>query len=302
MATQDGETDKQNSNYLDLETTHGPTQSSLPALNFHLYEHKTALVVYWTLMVFTSGIWPIMMYFALYYTHNSLTSNLSGIFGVALAIPGIESLYSGTLRTYRLYLKAPTYRPIGAKTRWEPDFFQLNFAVAGIVITILICIGSTINNYPACSLPIACLLLQLVIEILVAQIAVRLNLRTPISISSVRKGDKARPATYTMVEDVIAVDGGQGLAFRTAWDARYRASPQLRAFLNTMDVLWGGTAALVVIAIFAVVFGVSNPDVGYALGWALPWIWGGIMALITMVMTKRMLAAEKRAHSVVDLK
>lgn len=271
-----------------------PAHTTLPSLNFSLRDHKKAITIYWTFMVLTSGIFPIVMYFALKYSNNSLNNNLNAIFGICLGIPGVESAYSGCLRTWRLSIKAPTYRPLGQKSRWAADFFQWNFALAFIVITALICVGSTINNYPCCSLPIAVLLLQLVLELIYADLAVIFNLDAPLRISSVAKGEKTRPASYTIVEDIVAVDGGQGLAFRTAWDARYKASPYMRALLFNLDLIWTSTAALVVAAIFAIVFAVPNPEIGYAVGWGLPWVWGGVMALITVVMVKSTLKAEAR--------
>jgi hypothetical protein len=63
--------------------------------------------------------------------------------------------------------------------------------------------------------------------------------RYPFRFSSMSRGDVARPVLYTIVEDVVAVDGGQGTRFRELFNQRYLASKPVRKLLREMDLLWG---------------------------------------------------------------
>lgn len=92
-----------------------------------------------------------------------------------------------------------------------------------------------------------------------------LNSRAPISISSVRRGDHCRPGVYTIIEDVIAVDGSGGLAFREALDRRFQASPEFRHMLATLSLFWSVPALLVAGGCTAVIWTVPI-GVAYGVG------------------------------------
>ena len=75
-----------------------------------------------------------------------------------------------------------------------------------------------------------------------------------------------RPASYTIAEDVVAVDGKQGDVFRAVWNARYEASPPFRQLLAEMDLLWGLSGVGIGAGLIAVIFAVDNPQIGWAVG------------------------------------
>jgi hypothetical protein len=64
-----------------------------------------------------------------------------------------------------------------------------------------------------------------------------------------------------------------------------------------MDMLWGTTGLAVVAVIWGCAFGIDNHDIGYAIGWALPWVWAGLMTLLTIQMSKAMLRKEEVQRS-----
>jgi hypothetical protein len=68
------------------------------------------------------------------------------------------------------------------------------------------------------------------------------------------------------VEDVVAVDGKQGRAWRQAWNDRYISSPHFRHFLSQIERIWAITGLSVVAIVWSVVFGLENPEVGFVLG------------------------------------
>lgn len=173
------------------------------------------------------------------------------------------------------------------------DFFHYNFIFGFILLTALITAGIVTENLTVVSLPLSILVLYISLELLLAYTATSLDIPAPFRMSSVAKGAETRPGVFVIVEDVVAVDGGVGRAWREAWGARYEASPVMRGFLKRMDLVWGGTGLGFVGVVWGVVFGVGDQEVGYVVGWALPWVWAGVMTVATVWGARRMLRRER---------
>lgn len=60
----------------------------------------------------------------------------------------------------------------------------------------------------------------------------------PFKISSLGKGAPARPCTYIIMEDGMAVDMGVGRAHRKAINARYEAMPMFRKLVYLLNCSW----------------------------------------------------------------
>lgn len=172
------------------------------------------------------------------------------------------------------------------------DFFGWNFLFGFLALTVVITVGIVVEDLTVVSLPLSILLLYVCAELVLAPVGMAVGMRAPFRLSSVAKGELLRPGVYVIVEDVVAVDGQQGQEWRRAWAARYEASPALQRFLRTMDLVWGVTGLAVVAVVWGVVFGVSNAEVGYVVGWALPWVWATVMTVLTIQLAKRMLRRE----------
>ena len=147
-----------------------------------------------------------------------------------------------------------------------------------------------------CSLPAASLMFlvggQLILFILLGACRVQ----TPFRISSLPRGSPIRPGIYTVIEDVIAVDTGSGRAYREALNARYTASPMFRRMLYDLNLFWAISAVAVATTVTAVIFAPSVPEVvAYGIGWAVPFSWAGIWALITIKWVQTSLRKEKEA-------
>ena len=134
------------------------------------------------------------------------------------------------------------------------------------MLTIIITLGISLQSMIIVSLPTSILMLYVCIELLLAQLAMAVHMPAPFRFSSVAPGELIRPGVYIIAEDVVAVDGKQGQAFRQAWSDRYEASPAFRALLRRLDLLWGSTGLAIVAAIWGLVFGVANHEIGYTVG------------------------------------
>lgn len=119
-------------------------------------------------------------------------------------------------------------------------------------------------------------------ELLCFTILGALGFKTPFRVSSLPKGVPIRPLTYTILEDVIAVDTGTGREYREALNARWEASPRFRRLLKKVDILWSVPALAVGFACTAVVAIPSiNEVIGYGVAWGIPPLWAGLWVVVT---------------------
>ena len=119
------------------------------------------------------------------------------------------------------------------------------------------------------------------------------RIRVPLRVSSLPPHSPLPPLTYTIVEDVIAVDGGGGLAFRHAWAHRYQSSLAIRRLLRVAAVWWGATGLLVAAALLAAAW-TAPENTAYGLGYGIPWLWALLGAAGTVAHARAQLAREKR--------
>lgn len=101
-----------------------------------------------------------------------------------------------------------------------------------------------------------------------------------------------RPGIYSIIEDVVAVDGGGERAFRDQLNARFEASHYFRQMLHRLTLFWGlgaaGIATLTTILIFTI-----DREAAYCVGWILPFFWAGVWTACTFPYVKRCLREEK---------
>lgn len=100
---------------------------------------------------------------------------------------------------------------------------------------------------------------------LVLTIGYFLNMKLPFRVSSLPAGELCRPGVYTIIEDIVAVDGNGGRRYREALDQRYKASPQFRSMLAKLSLFWSIPALGVAAAVTAIVWTTPIP-VAFGIG------------------------------------
>lgn len=118
------------------------------------------------------------------------------------------------------------------------------------------------------------------------------RIRLPVRISSLPRGELLPPLTYTLVEDVIAVDGGGGLEFRQAWRHRYEASRVMRHLLRVTSIWWGISGCTVAGGSIAAVW-TAPENTAYGLGYGLPWAFIIVNSIWTFFYVKGQLRREQ---------
>ena len=66
-----------------------------------------------------------------------------------------------------------------------------------------------------------------------------------------------------------------------------------RRLSKQLNWFWAVGSLLVGVTVTVIVYVVDNLDVVFALGWCLPWVWGAVGALVTVLWVKRMLRVER---------
>lgn len=252
----------------DVERSNSPSphkEAGIARLPLNLRAHKLPLAIFFTITLVTSCIFPLIGYFALHY-ETTLKTQI--ILSIVTPVFGVVSLNSFFTRTIRLARSSSTCRPLGSRSAWTLDYFDWNFAFGFSIVSVIIAIGISRkpSNLRMCSLPLSILLLQVCGQMVLLIPLRAMGMRAPFRFSSLEKGEVLRPAIFTIVEDVVAVDGKQGDVFRAAWKARYESSAPFRALLDRLDSLWGASGVLVAAVVIAVIFGVKDAEVGWAVG------------------------------------
>ncbi|KAK0507013.1 hypothetical protein JMJ35_010471 [Cladonia borealis] len=263
-----------------------PQKQTIARISLNPRAHKLAIAFQISTIFLTSCVIPLVLYYALIY---KTSLKLQIILAIVTPIFGVVSLSSLFLRTWRL-LSARKYLPLGQKSRWALDYFDWNFALGFIVVAVVIAAGISMkpSNVRMVALSLPMLMLQICSQMVLLVPLSAMHVRAPFRFSSIGKGELLKPAVYVIVEDVIAVDAKQGDVFRSQWRARYESSQPFRNLLTQLDLLWGVSGVLVAGGIIAVLFAVKPIDVGWAVGWGVPWIWTAVMSLITFKLVDSM--------------
>lgn len=100
------------------------------------------------------------------------------------------------------------------------------------------------------------------IQMLIIDILRYLKVPAPIRISSLPRGTPLRPGIYSVIEDVIAVDGSGGTEFRQRLNLRYQASHVFRQMLHRLTLFWA-IGALLAATVTTVIIFTTHRNVAY---------------------------------------
>lgn len=261
-----------------------------PPLNYTLHTRKKSIAFFWTLIAIDLIALPIALYFGLWYG-TSLSHN--AVFSISTACLGGVSIFEYFLRFWRLFKKGSTCRVLGARRAYL-DWFHWNFSIGWFFVMCELIIGTVFTDPPIrlLSMPVTSMLWWFVFQTLLEDVLRYFGTLSPIRISSMPKGSRFRPGIYSIIEDVVAVDGSGGTVFRKRLNDRYEASHYFRLMLHRLTLFWSFgalfTATLTTILIFTL-----ERDAAYVVGWVLPFLWAGLWTPATIWYVKRSLAHEK---------
>ncbi|CAI7585602.1 unnamed protein product [Penicillium manginii] len=268
----------------------------LPSLPLDLHEHKLKVALNWGFILLTSCIAPLVLYPTLHWAAH-LEDKIA--LSVASAVLGVSTLFSLGMRTWELLKPTSNCRPATSESRWHFDFFHWNYLLGFILVTIIIVIGLT-HEPPSvrmAALPPCILLVQVGFTLVIVGILAKLGLRQPFAVSSMPAGTVFRPGILTIIEDVVAVDGGRGRLYRSALMERYRVSLRFQKLMEDLNWFWGFGGLVMGILLITIISKAHTNTFAFGLGWTIPWIWAAVWAVTTTYWAKHALKDEKRTWS-----
>ncbi|KZP10486.1 hypothetical protein FIBSPDRAFT_872575 [Athelia psychrophila] len=275
-----------------LSSSTGTSQADLssgpPPINYSLRNRKKAIIIGCSIILVDSCILPIFLFYVLWFSKLSH----SNAFNILSSVFGIPTLLQWGKRMWYLCKKDSDCRPIGGE-KWRVDAFQISFTIDILLITLqIVCAVAPLQPIvPLFNMITETLLFLIGAQLIMHFFLFNLDATQRFRISSAPAGGFWRPGVYTLVEDIVAVDGGGGRRFREEWNARYEASPLFRRMLNRLDAFWGFGAVTLAGAVTAMVWTIPAADVYWA-GWLLPFVWGAGWAGLTGVYVRRCLEEE----------
>lgn len=116
------------------------------------------------------------------------------------------------------------------------------------------------------ALPPCVLLVQVGFTLVIVGILAKLGVRQPFPVSSMPAGSVFRPGILTIIEDVVAVDGGRGRLYRSALMERYRASLRFQHLMESLNWFWGFGGLIMGILLISIIYKVHTNTFAFGLG------------------------------------
>jgi len=235
---------------------------------------------------------PITYYYALKF---GTSLKLQDIFAVITGVYGMMSFTHYTWRSFKLFLPktSPKWRPVGW-TKWGlAEFLQVNVLIIISLVEIELVAGTAPNSpiVRLCAMPSPTICFYMGLLFITSSILTQLRWKLPFNMSSTPKGTTWRPALLAFIEDAGSIEGRGGLVYRENVMKRYEGSPRFRRMILMLSWFWG-LELLTVAAVSTVLIMVLDVDIGFGVGWGLPWICAAISLVLTMVFVKAQLRKE----------
>ncbi|EJF56634.1 hypothetical protein DICSQDRAFT_157780 [Dichomitus squalens LYAD-421 SS1] len=275
----------------DSSLTYRPSRP--PSLNYSLAprRRKFAIASFLILIFIEAGVIPLIVFYAIRWgAHLNNTKNLA----IITSIVGTYSSYKLARRSWYLFISDHGHqrRPLGA-SRFGPDAFtiQIGLAMTGFFVPLVI--GSSVNpaSVHTVSMSLSCFMIAFCVPLLITSVWPH-KLKMPFRVSSMPPWTGLPPAMYTLVEDIVAVDGGGCVEFRQAWRIRYEHSAIMRRIIRITSFYWGASGCICAAAFIAIAW-TTPEDIGYGIGWGLPWLWAFTSLAFTVRWVKKELKREQ---------
>jgi len=263
----------------------------LPRLNYRILDYKVKLSIVVFLLVTESALLPIALYYGLT-LHTTLRHGI--IFAIITSFFGIVTGIEFGLRCLKLILKGDKYRPKNG-TKWSFDFTHWTLSFGYTVMTGIL-IGASIPHNPLVrplAIPVSLFLIQVGLQLVWTGWMNKTGRKAPCKISSVEKGERVPPLVFTIVEDIVGVDGGGGAVYRRSLVARYEVSRRFRRMIATQNWFWAVGSLIDGIGTMVVIWTVPEA-VAYGVGWGSPLVFVVIWTIISVEWVRRDLRREKR--------
>jgi hypothetical protein len=174
---------------------------------------------------------------------------------------------TGFSRGWRIFVKKDNkFRPINGGRWWfDGSYYVLSLALLVMILELVVATATyNVKVQVIAMVPVSSLYV-IGLYMLVQNTMHVLRIRTPVTLSSIKRGSLTPPPLFTVMEDVFAVDGcHMGLPAREAMLDLYQRSPAYRKAAARWSWIWGG-GAFTVAVILSIIVGVTPETVSFGI-------------------------------------
>jgi len=267
--------------------------TGLPRLHLPHRKRKTILAAGIILAILDLCCLPITYYYALKF---DTTLNLQDIFAVITGVYGLLSFTHYSFRSLKLFRAkyATKWRPVGW-TKWGMlEFLQINILIC-ITLFELELVAGTAPNKPIirlCAMPSPTICFYFGFLFCISAALTQMRKKLPFNMSSTEKGSTWKPALLAFIEDAGAIEGQGEVQYRMNVMKRYEVSPMFRRMILILTWMWG-LGFLVIASVSTILIMLLSEDVGFGVGWGLPWLFSFIWSIITVFFVRSSLKKER---------
>ena len=118
------------------------------------------------------------------------------------------------------------------------------------------------------AMPLPSMIYAFAVQMVIIDIMRYFKIPAPMRISSLPRGSPLRPGIYSIIEDVVAVDGSGGTEFRQRLNLRYLSSHHFRLMLHRLTLFWAFGAFAIATATTVIIF-TTHKNVAYVVSGVL---------------------------------
>jgi len=267
--------------------------TGLPRLHLPHRRRKTILAAGIILAILDLCCLPITYYYALKFDTNL---DLQDIFAVITGVYGLLSFTHFSFRSLKLFRAktASKYRPVGW-TKWGMlEFLQINILICITLFEIELVAGTAPNKpiVRLCAMPSPTICFYFGFLFCISAALTQMRKRLPFNMSSTDKGSLWKPALVAFIEDAGAVEGRGEVGYRTNVMKRYEVSPMFRRMMLILTWIWG-IGFLLSASVSTILIMVLSEDIGFGVGWGLPWFCSFLLAIFTIFFIRVSLKKER---------
>lgn len=177
---------------------------------------------------------------------------------------------------------------------WQMEFLHINLLLCIFTFELELIIGTVPSNpwVRLVAMPSPTICFYFGFLLCGSAVLTQMKKRLPFNMSSTPKGDLWKPAMLAFVEDAGGIEGQGGVSYRQAVIKRYDVSPRFRRMILLLSWIWG--LGLIFIAVVStILIMLLNEDVGFGVGWGLPWAFSAVYSIMTVMVVKSQLRKEK---------
>ncbi|KAH8646262.1 hypothetical protein BX600DRAFT_158333 [Xylariales sp. PMI_506] len=263
----------------EASTQQSPKATSV-GLPYKIAQHKKGWIIWLFCFNLDGCILPILLFYSLWF--GTALSHWSD-FAVITSFSFWTSYHKWFSRGWRIFVKKdPKFRPINGGRWWfDCSYYVLSIALLAMILELVIATATEDVKVQAIAMVPVSALYVIGLYMLLQNMMHVLRFKTPVTLSSIKRGSVTPPPLFTVMEDVFAVDGcHMGWVAREEMLELYQRSPEYRKVAAKWSWIWGG-GAMTLAVILSIIVGTTPETVSFGICYAVSYPFITVMAILT---------------------